>query len=73
MLANESLEICRTPHWILRHSAEAAIPGYLVLSSVHSAASLADLPHDASAELGRLLQESARAVEAVVQPERVYI
>ncbi len=73
MLSEESLEIFRGSHWVLRHSAEAAIPGYLVLFSTRRVISIGDLPPAASAELGQLLSASVKAVEAVVWPERVYV
>ncbi len=73
MMPNESLEILHTPHWLIRHSAEAAIPGYVVLYSTHAPASLGELPKAASEELGPLLQCTVKAVEDVVKPERVYV
>jgi diadenosine tetraphosphate (Ap4A) HIT family hydrolase len=73
MIPNESLEIFRTPHWLIRHSAEAAIPGYVVLYSTHALASSRELPKAASEELGPLLQCTVKAVGDVVKPERVYV
>jgi len=73
LIPNESLEIFRSSHWLVRHSAEAAIPGYVVLYSTHSVTSLSDLPKGASEELGPLLQCTVKAVEDIVKPERVYV
>jgi diadenosine tetraphosphate (Ap4A) HIT family hydrolase len=73
MIPNESLEILRTPHWLIRHSAEAAIPGYVVLYSTHPVTSLGELPKAGREELGPILQCTVKAVEDVVKPERVYV
>jgi diadenosine tetraphosphate (Ap4A) HIT family hydrolase len=73
MMPNESLEILRTPHWLIRHSAEAAIPGYVVLYSTHPVTSLGKMPKAGSDALGTLLRCTVKAVEDVVKPERVYV
>jgi diadenosine tetraphosphate (Ap4A) HIT family hydrolase len=73
MISNESLEVFRSPHWVIRHSAEAAIPGYVVLYSTHPVDCLAALSKPASEELGPLLQCTVKAVENIVKPERVYV
>jgi diadenosine tetraphosphate (Ap4A) HIT family hydrolase len=67
------LEILQTPHWIIRHCADVAIPGYVVIVSSHPSVGLGDLPQPAIEELGLLLSRTVKAVEFAVSPERVYI
>jgi diadenosine tetraphosphate (Ap4A) HIT family hydrolase len=67
------LEILQTPHWIIRHCSDAAIPGYVVIASSNPCVGLGNLPQPAIEELGGLLSRTAKAVELAVCPERVYI
>jgi diadenosine tetraphosphate (Ap4A) HIT family hydrolase len=61
-----------TAHFTVEQSEEAVIPGYLVLRAKATARSLSDLPVAALAELGLLLARATRAIETVIEPERVY-
>lgn len=61
-----------TTHWQLSHSHAFLVPGYLFVESKAAAWSLTDLPAEAMAELGPLLQLAVKAVEAVLKPENVY-
>jgi len=52
--------------------ASCPIPGYLIVSPRVPVSSLAELSPDAQAALGATLVAATRAIEAVVQPQRVY-
>ena len=72
MIAMEALEVFRTEHWSVQHSPEA-IPGYVIVRSVHSGTTMSDLPPAACEELGFLLSSTVKAVENTVEAERVYL
>lgn len=67
-----SAPLCETTHWALAQSHSFLVPGYLFVESKADAKSLAELPAEAAAELGPLLQRAMKAVEAVLKPENVY-
>jgi diadenosine tetraphosphate (Ap4A) HIT family hydrolase len=57
----------------LERSSECSIPGYLILRLKGPATSLAELKPDQAKTLGEMLAAAARAIEAAVKPERVYV
>lgn len=65
--------VCEDESFTLEHSAECAIPGYLVLRLKGEATSLAQLPTETTLALGKMLARAAKAIEETVGAERVYI
>ena len=57
----------------LEHSAESAIPGYLVLRMKGPETGLAGLAPEQAEALGVILSRAARAIEQAVGAERVYV
>jgi len=57
----------------LEKSAECPIPGYLVLRMKGEMTGLAQLPAEAARALGEMLARVAKAIEDVVEAERVYV
>lgn len=57
----------------LEQSAECPIPGYLVLRVKGEATSLAQLPAETAKAIGEMLARAAKAIEAAVGAERVYV
>lgn len=69
---DDSLVVCETPDWIVRHSRETNIPGYVLIESRRHYLDLADATDAESASLGPLMKSVISAVRAVTKPERVY-
>ncbi|MCX6554295.1 MAG: hypothetical protein NTZ12_04660 [Candidatus Aminicenantes bacterium] len=57
----------------LEQSLECSVPGYLILRLKGPETSLAELKPDQARALGEMLAAAARAIEAAVKPERVYV
>lgn len=62
-----------TEHWRLNHHLASALPGYLMLGAKAPIHSLADMPQAALAELGGLLANTQRVMEAQLKPKWLYI
>ncbi|QXH54806.1 HIT family protein [Pseudomonas maumuensis] len=60
-------------YWILNQRMDSALPGYLMLSAKQMTNSLAALPLEAQAELGKLQARIQHAIEADLRPKRLYI
>jgi diadenosine tetraphosphate (Ap4A) HIT family hydrolase len=67
-----SLLILDDDHFRLEHCDTCPVPGYLILHTKGGCRSLADLDGPAAARLGVALARATRAIQAVVEPERVY-
>lgn len=65
--------ICESPHWIVNHRMDSALPGYIMLSAKKMTNSLAALGPQALAELGALQGSIQQAIEAILHPQRLYI
>jgi diadenosine tetraphosphate (Ap4A) HIT family hydrolase len=65
--------IAADDHFTLEPSAECAVPGYLVLRLKGAETGLAALSAGTAAALGALLARAAKAIEAAVGAERVYV
>jgi diadenosine tetraphosphate (Ap4A) HIT family hydrolase len=65
--------ILETEHWRASHRADSALPGYLILATRQATNELHGLPEPALAELGRLLAKLQQALQAVLDPEHLYI
>ena len=66
--------IHETSHWILKHRADSALPGYLILASKNlNAESLSKLSLDALNELGFLQAQATRYLETRFGAKLVYI
>src|SRR5215469_10408418 len=75
MFANSSEEaksVWANAHFRVEPCISCPIAGYLIVSPQAPASSLSQLSAAAQALLGPTLAASTRAVEAVVQPERIY-
>jgi diadenosine tetraphosphate (Ap4A) HIT family hydrolase len=73
MKIDPSFVVHETEHWLLNHHLSSALPGYLMLGAKAPAHSLADMPEAALAELGGLLANTQRIMEAQLQPKWLYI
>ncbi|MDU9402364.1 HIT family protein [Pseudomonas sp. zfem004] len=60
-------------HWIVNHHLTSRLPGYLMLGSRAPVDSLADLPDQALADMGRLMARLQRAMEQALAPKWLYI
>jgi diadenosine tetraphosphate (Ap4A) HIT family hydrolase len=67
------LMIYESMHWVINHRVDSALPGYVMLSAKQMTNSLAALPTEALAELGVLQTGIQSAIEAFLQPKRLYI
>ena len=56
----------------VEHCFDCAVPGYVIVSPLQPAASLADLSAAVLGQLGPLLSAVNRAIQAVVAPLRIY-
>ncbi|MGU3310088.1 HIT family protein [Pseudomonas sp. M5A4_2d] len=63
----------QTEHWLLNHHLASKLPGYLMLGAKAPIDTLADMPEAALAELGGLLANTQRVMEAQLQPKWLYI
>ncbi|MEW5699015.1 HIT family protein [Pseudomonas synxantha] len=63
----------QTEHWLLNHHQASKLPGYLMLGAKAPIDSLADMPEAALAELGGLLANIQRVMQAQLQPKWLYI
>ena len=63
----------QTEHWLLNHHQASKLPGYLMLGAQAPIDSLADMPEAALAELGGLLANIQRVMQAQLQPKWLYI
>lgn len=62
-----------TEHWLLNHHTASALPGYLMLGAKAPTHSLADMPDTALVQLGGLLANTQRVMEAQLRPKWLYI
>ena len=60
-------------HFVVEGCCSCFLPGYLLVRPKLPATSISDLSPEALASLGPTLALAVGAVEAVIQPERVYI
>jgi diadenosine tetraphosphate (Ap4A) HIT family hydrolase len=67
------LLILETDNWLLNHRSDSALPGYLILEARVATADLWQMSPGALAELGMLLAKSQQALNAVLQPEHLYV
>jgi len=59
-------------HWVLRHSSETDILGYLVLESSRHILDMSEASADECASLGQVMKLAVGAIRASVDCERVY-
>jgi len=65
--------ILETEHWLVTHRSDSALPGYLILAARQATNELHRLPERALAELGMLLATLQRALQAILDPEHLYV
>jgi diadenosine tetraphosphate (Ap4A) HIT family hydrolase len=65
--------IVKNDLFTLEKSSECAVPGYLVLRLKGGETSLAELAPETARALGEMLARAAKAIEAAVGAERVYV
>jgi diadenosine tetraphosphate (Ap4A) HIT family hydrolase len=69
----EHLVILRTEDWVVNHRVDSALPGYLMVGARMPTNALIWMRPAALAELGPLLAKTQQALEAVLEPQHVYI
>lgn len=62
-----------TAHWIVNHAVGRLNLGTLVVAPRDHIVAVADLDDAAAAELGPLLRDTARVVEAICRPDQTYV
>jgi diadenosine tetraphosphate (Ap4A) HIT family hydrolase len=67
------LVILQTEDWVLNHRVDSALPGYLVLGARMPTNDLSLLRPEALAQLGTLLANAQKALNALLRPEHLYI
>jgi diadenosine tetraphosphate (Ap4A) HIT family hydrolase len=65
--------IMRTPWWDVVHAYGTAIEGWTVLVVRRHITAVADLTDDEAAELGPLIKEVSRAIQAAVDCDKTYV
>jgi diadenosine tetraphosphate (Ap4A) HIT family hydrolase len=65
--------IHESPHWVVNHRMDSALPGYVMLRAKQMTNSLAALGPQALAELGALQASIQQAIETLLHPKRLYI
>lgn len=63
----------QTTSWVVNHVVGSMNLGTLVVSPREHVVAIADLDGTAVVELGPLLRDAARVVEAICQPEQTYV
>jgi ATP adenylyltransferase len=63
----------QTPRWIVNHAVGRLNLGTLVVVPRDHIVAVADLDDEAAAELGPVLRDAARVVEAICRPEQTYV
>ncbi|HEX3761829.1 MAG TPA: hypothetical protein VHW23_24185 [Kofleriaceae bacterium] len=63
----------QTRHWIVNHAIGRLNLGTLIVAPRDHIVAIADLEDEAAAELGPLLRDAARVVEAICRPEQTYV
>jgi len=63
----------QTSRWIVNHAVGRLNLGTLIVAPRDHVVAIADLDVVAAAELGPLLRDAARIVEAICQPEQTYV
>jgi diadenosine tetraphosphate (Ap4A) HIT family hydrolase len=62
-----------TTRWIVNHAVGRLNLGTLIVAPRDHVVAMADLDDDAVAELGPLLRDAARIVDAISRPEQTYV
>jgi len=65
--------VAETTHWIVNHAVGRLNLGTLIVAPRAHVVAIADLDDAAVAEMGPLLREAARVVEAICRPEQTYV
>ena len=69
----DQFRICETQHWLINHRIDSALPGYLMVSSIASAADFSELSDPALASLGPVLANAEQTLKRILLPVRVYV
>jgi diadenosine tetraphosphate (Ap4A) HIT family hydrolase len=70
---HQDLMILQTEDWVINHRVDSALPGYLILATRMPTNELCLLDPRALAELGKLLAKAQLALNAILNPEHLYI
>ncbi|MFD2083522.1 Diadenosine tetraphosphate (Ap4A) hydrolase [Actinopolymorpha cephalotaxi] len=65
--------IRETDHWVVQHVLGPLNLGTLIVAPRLHVVSAADLSVDAAEELGQVLRDASRMLEALCEPEQVYV
>jgi diadenosine tetraphosphate (Ap4A) HIT family hydrolase len=64
------LVIIETEHWMLSHRVDSALSGYLMLGAQKPTNELSLMPPGALTEIGTLLAQAQKAINAILKPRR---
>lgn len=64
--------IFQNEHWVVRHSAETNIVGYVLIEAKRHFLDMADATEAESASYGEILQRVTKAIRRLVPAERIY-
>ncbi len=67
-----SYTLFKNSHFVAEQCRDCALPGYLIVSSVHETSDLGGLGKEAAALLGPTLVHVVSAVKEVINPLRIY-
>jgi diadenosine tetraphosphate (Ap4A) HIT family hydrolase len=70
---HKDLVILQTEDWTITHRVDSALPGYLILAARMPTNELCLLNPRALAELGALLAKAQLALNAILDPEHLYV
>jgi diadenosine tetraphosphate (Ap4A) HIT family hydrolase len=71
--SHQDFVILQTEDWTINHRVDSALPGYLILATRMPTNELCLLNPRALAELGKLLAKAQLALNAILNPEHLYI
>ena len=66
-------QIAASPHWIVEHCVGPLGVGSLIVKPARHVVSVGELNADEADELGSVLRRAAAVVDALVEPEQVYV
>ena len=66
-------QIAASPHWVVEHCVGPLGVGSLIVKPARHVVSVGELNADEADELGSVLRRAAAVVDALVEPEQVYV
>jgi diadenosine tetraphosphate (Ap4A) HIT family hydrolase len=71
-MSGTGFRVCRDEHYLIKPCVDCHLPGYLIVSPISGASSIAELTKEEQAALGGALAKAIEAVQKAVQPVRIY-